>query len=157
MNTSIFIGISLLILTTIPFVMISRKQKIRKRKKIESLRLFAQEYNATLFQTEMWGNYALGLDNFNDQLFYIGRSDEKIIVDLSTIKYCEVNKITESSDPEGVNLYTTGVELIFYGRKSDPVILPFYDSVYDSPQMNFEIQLAKKWENIINTDIKTIA
>ena len=143
------------VVCVIPFILIAKGRKKREKKMLASLEEIANRDNCTINDYEINADFIIGIDHKQNQVFYY-KNEEGVInegsVNLSGIEKCKL--ATHSKTINGKNRKESiikGLDLKFIPRyKQDPEVS---FTVYDSDlkmQLTGELQLAKKWETLIN-------
>lgn len=153
-------GLVILLFVTGPVFYYLLTQWLRKRKKFNILNTFAKENNCRLTQFDQWGNSSIGIgEDGGNLLFFLRNIPGKEIrekVSLEELSGCRVfqNQHSENYHKENI-LLISRIELIltFKGRIKPDISLEFYNEEYDSLTIWAELNLARKWESILNDSI----
>jgi len=136
------------------------RNKLRSENKLALLKSFAEENGSTITQHDSWDQTHIGVDDReNMKLFFIrgtAINDTREVIGLADVERChlrkEVRNVTQHKERI---LVIDKIELIlsFSDMKKQPVRLEFYNNDYDSLTLSGELQMAEKWERIINDTI----
>ena len=152
MNTTLII-ITLVVLALLFTSMNSAKNK--KKKKINDFLAMGKEHGLTFSQYEIGNWFSIGLDEKSPGILVVNqqRPNEFQMIDLSIIKQCKATETSTSVSNKKENMHITSrIDLIFYfkDKSTAPLSINFYN-IEESFQISDELQLAKKWEKIINS------
>lgn len=156
--TTILTIVALILVCVLPFVIMNIRNKKSEKKFLQVLLDHASKNGITISQHDILGNQAISLSERDDVVLYLKRrnnNDQILQVDLAQIDRCYINKPTRSS-VDGNYSTTDRIELRFMSRdKGKPeTVFELYNLEYDSLSMNGELQLADKWQAIINDGLK---
>ena len=103
--------------------------------------------------TNCW-EVIIGIADATNRIFFLKHSGNKDViqeVDLNTVERCYVNK-TERNSIDGNYSATEKVELRFtsQNRTHPDIVFELYNLDQDSLSMSGELQLAEKWQSIID-------
>ncbi|WBU88454.1 hypothetical protein [Cellulophaga omnivescoria] len=143
----------------LPFIFIARSRKKREKKMLASLEEIAKENNCTVNDYDINADFIIGIDHKQNQVFYY-KSEEGVInqgaVNLTGIKKCKIATHTQTINAKNRKEYVVkGLDLKFIPRYNQDPEVSF--TVYDSDlkmQLTGELQLAKKWETLINKKLQ---
>lgn len=145
------VGAVLLVICIAPFILVRKRQITKKNEKLKILNNLSQEYNCNIEEYEFCNDFVLGIDKSKSFLFFHKQSQEKNhnqIIDLQTIKECNIIKKTRSINDKTIAL----IELSFI-KKNETTSIVIYDEKTDL-LINNELLVANKWSLIINTNLK---
>lgn len=134
--------------------------KRKQRKTLSKLKNFATENNCTLNEFDCWDKSLIGLDKTGGgKLFFIRKSPgikSKIIIHLLDIKRCNLIK-TERTEKVGrikISIIDR-IQLILTPKNlhNEEISLEFYNTDFDSLTLTGELQLAEKWNKLINDSL----
>ncbi len=156
---TIIIGLVATALCVLPILYLQSIRKKEKGKLLQSFLAVAAQRQLQLSTSEMWDPFfAIGIDLQKMQLIYLSDctySESTIQLDLTTIEKCTVEKL--SSQANG-NLVIEAIALKIRYRdaaKFKESTLVFYQKEM-SLNLRDELQLAEKWQKIIESTLKTI-
>jgi hypothetical protein len=159
-TSSTFIGLILICLIILPLTIIYFSNQKKTKKSFAILSSFAFEHESTISVHEFWRNHGIGFDKYSDKLFFISEDNgfsKKQLVDLSNKIECQVYKnyigIETASGMQQV-LEKVGITIKERISTGKDILIDFYDYARDGANINFEIKLAEKWAEIINSDLK---
>lgn len=131
-----------------PFILTIRSRKKRERKMFESIKELSKRHNCDITQHEICGNYAIGIDDNKEFVFFELTANETTnhhVVDLSTINNC----IVERKNSKNQTIASLDLKLISNNKNKPDIVLEFYN-VDLSYQPNGEIESVEKWNKLIN-------
>lgn len=145
------IGILFITVCAMPFVLSSRSRKKRNKQSLGSLKEFAKQHNCEITQHEICGNYAIGIDETKNHLFFQLNTKVEIkqhVVNLSTINNCNVVRVNARNKTiERLNL-----ELITTDKNKPKTVLEFYN-VDLSYQPIGELESIVKWDELVKKQL----
>lgn len=146
----IIIGICVL-----PFVLSSRSKKKNEKKLLLSLHSLAEKQQCIISQYEVGGNYAIGIDETKNFVFFQSKINKEIkpkFIDISTIRKCNLVNISRSSDTGNTLIDQLYLEFIPTDKNKKDVVFEFYNSDVNV-QVIDELQSIKKWSTLINSKL----
>ncbi|EWH13710.1 hypothetical protein KLA_07921 [Cellulophaga geojensis KL-A] len=149
------VAIIIVVICLLPFIFIARGRKKREKKMLTSLEEVAKKDNCTVNDYDINAGFIIGIDHKQNQVFYY-KNEEGVInqgsVNLTGIKKCKIATHTKAINAKNRKEYIVeGLDLKFIPRYNQDPEVSF--TVYDSDlkmQLTGELQLAKKWETLIN-------
>ncbi|MFO7674058.1 MAG: hypothetical protein R6V74_10165 [Lutibacter sp.] len=153
---AIFIAVFML-----PFIFMLNGRKKNEKHLLQSILTIADKHNCKISQKEISEEFAIGLDETLNHLFFFKKTKDKEIVqhiDLKEIKSCKVIKTDHTSgnkEDSYKSIDKLDLHFSFLDRKNPDISLVFYDSE-ENFGMDGEIQMIEKWREIINNRLKTI-
>lgn len=150
------IAIIIVIVCILPFILIAKGRKKKEKKLLAALQEVANRDNCTVNDYEINSSFIIGIDYKQNRVFYYKNEEGVInegIVNLEGIKTCKIGtqSKTVNAAKSRKEYIIQGLNLKFVPRlKQDPEVS---FTVYDSDlkmQLTGELQLAKKWETLIN-------
>lgn len=150
----IFIAIFML-----PFIFMLSGRKKKEKQLLQSMLTIANNHQCKISQQEISEEFAIGLDETKNQLFFFKKANGKEItqhVNLSEIKLCKVTKtgnVTGNKDDSYKSIDKLDLHFSFLDKKNRDISFSFYDSE-ENFGLNGEIQLIEKWAKIINGRLK---
>jgi hypothetical protein len=155
-TTLVFIAI-----VTVPFLLTGYSKKRKRNNLFRRLTEMAEDENCIITQHEFCGNFVIGLDGMAGRLFFFKKVENLEIaksVNLREFKSCRfINSNRTVNDKKSSYNVVDKLELCFYPNdKSKPDIsVELYNDEYDSLTLTGELQLAEKWEKLLNERMKT--
>lgn len=152
---AIFIAIFML-----PFIFMLSGRKKKEKQLKQSILAIANNHNCKISQQEISDEFAIGLDETLNQLFFFKKTTGKEIaqhINLAEIKSCKVIKTEHSTGnkQDSVKLIDKlDLHFSFLDRKNPDISLAFYDSE-ENFGMDGEIQIIEKWSKIVNDRLKS--
>ncbi|PKB45052.1 hypothetical protein AX016_3288 [Cellulophaga sp. RHA19] len=150
------IAIIIVIVCILPFILIAKGRKKKEKKMLAALQEVANRDNCTINDYEISANFIIGIDHKQNRVFYYKNEEGVInegIVNLEGIKTCKIGtkSKTINTNKDRKEYIIQGLYLKFIPRFNNNPEALFH--VYDSDlkmQLTGELQLAKKWETLIN-------
>lgn len=146
------IGIFCLAVCIIPFVVTSKNRKKEEKKIIVALHNLAKKNNSNINQSEICGNYAIGIDENKRILFFVLKNETKLteqFIDLAKIKKCEQINQSRENPNKTKTIEKLYLKLISIDKNKPAIVLDFYDEEINY-QFNGEIDSIYKWNQLIN-------
>lgn len=141
------IGTICVVACAMPFVLTNRSRKKREKQLLESIKALAKQQNNELTQHEVCGNYAIGIDETKNFLFFHLDNKEEAkqqVVDLTAIDNCSIKKTNSSNKTiERLDLELTRTD------KIKPKIVLEYYNVDLNYQPSGELESIEKWNELI--------
>nr|WP_321227863.1 hypothetical protein [uncultured Psychroserpens sp.] len=158
MNLGVTITSAVLVLLVIaPVALIQQQQKKKERKILKSLKALASKYDCTLTEYEVFKNFAIGLDEKNNNLFFYKKNSLKEIsqhVDLNKIKSCGIlNSKKANNKSKQDNIARLQLILNPLDNIKHEQTIEIYNQT-DDFQLNGELDVIHKWEHIIQNSLK---
>jgi len=158
LGTAITAGIMILI-CAIPFILINRSRKRKKRKLLLLVNQLADKSNSTISKFEIWQNSIIGLDPKNNLLFF-GKIlkdgiTEQFQIDLNRIKSCALKsnyRIVNSHEMNQKIIDKIEMSFVSDDLKKPAHKITFFDS-NDNFQLSGEVQMSQKWERLISNQL----
>lgn len=153
---AIFIAIFML-----PFIFMLNGRKKKEKQLMQSILTVASNHNCKISQQDISEEFAIGLDETLNQLFFLKKTTEKEIaqhVNLGEIKSCKVIKtehFTGNKEDSSKLIDKLDLHFSFLDRKNSDISFVFYDSE-ENFGMDGEIQMIEKWSKIVNDRLKNI-
>lgn len=153
---AIFIAIFML-----PFIFMLNGRKKKEKQLAKSILAIANNQNCKISQQDISEEFAIGLDESVNHLFFFKKTTDKEIaqhVKLADIKSCKVIKTgntTGNKDDQHKSIDKLDLHFSFLNQKNPEISLTFYDSE-ENFGLNGEIQLIEKWANIVNGRLKKL-
>jgi len=150
------IGLIFLLFCVIIFVILSRSNRKREKKLLQSLRRLAEQSNCKIMQHDIWNNSVIGIDHTANVVFAIRNTNNNSVcfqINLSEIQKCSVINTRKTGGNKEDNFREIEkLELSFtYSDKNKPVtVFDFYNAGYDTSSLNGELQLIERWCKIAN-------
>tara|TARA_Y100000815_G_scaffold275729_1_gene316537 strand:- start:1685 stop:2230 length:546 start_codon:yes stop_codon:yes gene_type:complete len=145
-------GVTLLVLCSLPFLLAMKGQKTKEKKLLRSLQSLAAPFNTKISEKDCYANFAIGLDEAHEHVYYYKKSKEmdfKNCIEINELKHCHVNKIGPNGNVKAEHIDRLELVLQPKDAKKPNQVLEFFTS-QDFINVNGELLLAEKWENNIN-------
>lgn len=154
---SILIGIAFILICMAPFVIININTKKHAKQTLQLLSSYALENNSKVTLKEFCGDFAIGLDDTQNKLFFVKENvvdKQSICVDLNTIEACVSNTVKRSAKDATSAITAVGLGFIPRSKNQKETILPLYNERINI-QLTGEVQFAEKWSKTINARLKS--
>ncbi|KAB2918151.1 MAG: hypothetical protein F9K23_03125 [Bacteroidetes bacterium] len=154
MDTSvIIIGTIMLVALCGPIIYFNRLKANSEKKFIKQLDDYAVSNKYTLDSHDFWSNTVIGIYKSAGKLLYVakeGGSFAKNEINLHNVKRCRVVEVKNEDKTSVVRL-----ELVFsYVDANTPeTSLVFYDATRSNFLLSGELQLIKKWHDLVNSTL----
>ena len=151
------IGIASVAICAMPFVVTSRSRKLKEKKMMASLNDVANKHNCTIREHEIFGHYAIGVDQEKKFVFFISKSGDDLnqqYADLSAIKTCEIANIGKSYARKEKITERLLLNLFPKNNNEPDTVFEFYD-VEVNFQLSGEFQSIQKWNSVIKNLLKS--
>lgn len=139
------------LICTLPFVLIGISRRKKEKESLTALNNLAKHNNSTITDSEICGNYVIGIDKTKRTLFFITKEDDSFreqLVELSNIKDCKVTNIRRSTK-NGKIIQRLYLQLSYTEQIKHEVILEFYNADINY-QLSGEMESIEKWNNLIH-------
>jgi hypothetical protein len=157
MNTSIIIGIVVLLAIVLLVFQHNQKHKKHKNALLGALNEYAQTQGCKITENEVLNQNVIGIDKDNKKLIFVNREKniEKMI-DLSTIRKCNMNEISRNAGSgNNIQKVIEKVEFTFISKDSKGNLnIEVYNLENGDFHPSGEIQFTAKWAEIINNSIR---
>ena len=160
-KASTIIGLSLIILTALPFIIFNVHKKMKKNKFLKDFIDMAKKENLTFSHKELLHNYyAIGIDTDSNKLFYFNRQVDRgngTLIDLSEIEKCRIVTVDRHVKSQySNNDKTNRLELVltYNNSKTPEKVLELYKNAEFMPTTD-DIAHVENWLSIINSRLKT--
>jgi hypothetical protein len=158
----IITSVIFIILVSLPFLIINRQRKKKEKQLLQSLKDAANHHQCTLTKVELCGNYAIGMDEKKDFVFFKNKSDQKEnvqFIDLGLVESCELtNTERKIKTNDGAYQVVDQLYLSFTpwaGNGSNIKWVFFHTDSH--MQLNGELQSVEKWSKLIKERLKSKA
>ena len=145
-QSSLIIGIVLLIVCVLPFILFSLNNTKKRKNRIQNLIQKAKENNATIQEKDDWNQSIIGIDKTNKLLFFSKKSEEFdkfISINISELQKCQIER-TENNQKV---LEKLELELSFATKPT--IVLEFFNKDETRLLVN-EIELIQKWQKLLS-------
>ncbi|REE27475.1 hypothetical protein DFQ09_101306 [Winogradskyella pacifica] len=160
MGTGLFIIDAIIIaIVILPFALFINGSKKRKRKLRKALQSEATQNNCKLSKIEVDSNFAIGVDEAEEKLFFYKETSELAfaqVVDLKSLVSCKTireNKRVKDKTKHYDVIDKLQLSFTHHNLK-EPTELMLYNND-DEMVLNNEIAIAQKWEDYVNNLIAT--
>ena len=157
---TIIITLVFIAIVTVPFVITGYSKKRKKKNLFRRISEMAESEDCIITQHEICGDFVIGLDGMADHLYFFKKSENQEIaqnVNLLEFKSCRlINSSRTLGEKKSKYNVIYKLELCFYPNdKSKPDIsIELYNDEFDSLTLSGELQLAEKWEKLLNERLK---
>jgi len=156
---TIIVGTISIALCGVPFALMIRGTKMKKKYLLQSVLAIANNHNCKISQLEVTEEFAIGLDDKENQLFFFRKTSEdeqSQHINLSEIKSCKVIKMGQhfnNKDERDKTIDKLELQFSFLDKNNPDNLLVFYNAD-ESAQPNGEIVIIEKWAKIVNDKLK---
>lgn len=153
------VGVIVLLICIIPFVVLNKNNRNRKKLVADRLSQLAERSNCSISQYDIWNNSAVGIDDTTHQAFFtrkINDSETAHQINLLEVQKCRVMNTGKAVNrAEGNQKVIEKLELVLTYRDKDKreTVLEFYNRDFDSLTLTGELQLTEKWGKIFNDTV----
>ncbi|WP_111709411.1 hypothetical protein [Lutibacter citreus] len=151
------IGIISTTVCAIPFVITTRSRKKNEKALISSLKELAKKQDSEITQYETCGNYAIGIDETKNFVFFQLKNKNVIkeqFIDLATIKKCKLANYSSSNSYNDKEIEQLNLDFIPINKNQSNILFEFYNSE-ESFQLSGELQSIQKWNKLINNKLES--
>jgi hypothetical protein len=158
---TIIITIVFIAIVTVPFILTGYSKKRKKKNLFRRLTEMAENDDCTITQHEFCADFVIGLDGMANRLFFYKKVETLEIaksLHLREFKSCKVFNSNRTVVNKNEKYYVVDkLELIFYPaeKRAPEISIELYNDEYDSLTLSGELQLAEKWEKLLNERLKT--
>ena len=158
-SVTLIIGAVVIALCTLPFVFMGRKKRKHENELKQAFSGLVMKENCTPGESEILGDYIIGADQLFRFFFFYKKAEtgeNACRVKLSEIRSCKMSSVGHTVGDKGNSILVTDkLNLVFnpIDKNQPSVVLELFNSD-ESMQLNGEIQLAEKWEKLINHHLK---
>lgn len=152
---TLIVGVIILAACILPFVLMVRSRKKKEKQLLLKLTGIANNHNFKISMHELFEEFAIGLDEKANQLFFLRKTKENETVqhiNLEEVKDCKVVK-TGHSDNNYNTIDKLELQFSFLEKKKQDEFLVFYNSE-ENTQLSGEILTIEKWVKILNDRLK---
>jgi len=155
---STIIGAIMMAICFMPFILMSRSRKKKRKQILQSLTEVAKRHNCLLGQHEFCGDFIIGFDQNTNFVFFFKQKKEEAIsqfVDLSEIQSCQAIKSIRSIKNNRDNVsFIERVELSYIPMDKYKAEIKFELYCEENTQLSGELQLVDKWVEQINDRLR---
>ncbi|TLP80236.1 hypothetical protein [Maribacter sp. ACAM166] len=151
------IGITCVALCAMPFVLTNRNTKNKEKLVLMSLKDVAKQHDCEITEYEIFGHYAIGIDNVTKSVCFILNTRKVIkqqFVNLSTVNNCEITNVSRSLAQKGKIIDRLNLNLSPIDKNKPDTVLEFYDADVNY-QLSGELQSIEKWNKLIKNMLKS--
>ena len=151
---TVIIGIFGTFLCILPFILIARSRKNRAKQLLKSLTKIANEHQCQINQKETFGNFAIGLDELKNAVFFYRESKDKIdeqyleLADFQNCKVINTNRTFKNNGSLQKVIDKLELDFIPKTKEKQDVKLEFFNADV-SLQLYEELHGVEKWSKII--------
>jgi len=144
--------------TVAPFLIMSYRAASKRRKLRHQLNLLAKEANCSIDSYDAWGNSVIGIDNRQAILFALqfGENEKPISIKIQELKSCSLMHPMQqlgAGNPKPEKRKELGLEICYKLKEKPDEFIRFLPPHQELPFDGKELQLAKKWCDIISRHI----
>lgn len=151
---AIFIAIFIL-----PFIFMLNGRKKKEKLILQSISAIATKLDCKISQHELCEEFAIGLDEAANHLFFLKKTNEKEVaqhVNLTEIKSCKVIKTEHTINKADNYKFIDNLDLhfSFLDKNIPDISLTFYNAE-ENMELSGEVQVIEKWAKIVNERLKS--
>ena len=160
---TIMIGLAFLLFCVIVFIILSRSNRKKEKKILQSLMELAEQRNCNIVQHDIWNNSAIGIDNTANIVFAVRetkKDSNSFQIDLSEIQKCRiinVNRMVGNKEDNYKIIEKLELGFAYRDKNKAETILNLYNAEHDDASLNGELQLIEKWCRIANDKLKILS
>lgn len=153
------LGMVAIAICVLPIIWLQKIQKKGANTLLFALTELASKHHAVLSTKEVHRDFAIGMDESKNFLFFIKKSKDEDIaeaIDLAEITSCKViNTHMSFNTHDGARKVIEKLVLSFVPAVENKVTvnLEWYD-MYKNVQLSGELQLIERWEGMVNKRLK---
>ena len=153
----ILISATLILLIVVPITLMQLKKRKKEQMLLKGLKSLSKQQKCTLTTYDVTSDFAIGLDQATKTLFYYKNTVLENVskhLNLSHFLDCEVLEARQNSSKnkkgeiENLNLVLYPID-----KSTASETLKIYNSK-ENYQLNGEVDLIKKWKDLISTTLK---
>lgn len=162
-SNSLIIGLLFAVAIGVPFLFLRRTIRKRDGQMRGKLTAMAAQSGSEISQFDLLKDIGVGMDDKQLMLFFIHDNEHlssEQEIDLKNVRKCTVEKMTRDTLNNGIHQSTIEkVSLVFSlkSKEKSPVVLELFNTDYDSLTLAGELQLAQKWELIVNQKLAAVS
>lgn len=143
----------------LPFILMINGRKKKEKQLLQSISSIATIHNCKISLHELCDEFAIGLDEKANQLFFFRKTSENEVsqhINLSEIKACKVIKTAHgihNKDESERIIDKLELQFSFIDKKNPENSLVFYNAD-ETAQPSGEIIIIEKWAKIVNNHLK---
>lgn len=144
-------GIVCIAICAIPYILVRTSRKKTAQQLLAPILELATTESCTLSHHEFCGNYAIGIDETKNFLFFHWKTKTESdvqCIDLARVQACVMSKTYRTIEKDRI-LDTLSLRFALNGESNPPVDLHFYQADI-SYQLSGELQSLEKWDQLIN-------
>ena len=156
---TLIMGAVLIAICVLPFVIVGRNRKKKKKQILQLLTNIAKKYNAQISRYDFCAGFAIGLDETKNAVVLYKQGQDGVTenyVNLSEIQKSRAvttHRTVGDKDRNFNVIDRLDLVLVPIAKQKEDIKLPFFDAE-DSLQMSSEMPLAEKWSDLINGRLK---
>ncbi|MDO9276772.1 MAG: hypothetical protein Q7T92_14665 [Lutibacter sp.] len=155
---TIIVGAISLVLCALPFILMIRGRKRKEKQLMQSLVGIANNHNCKISSHELFVDFAIGLDEMANQLFFFRKTTENEMaqhINLAEVKFCKVintSHTISNNDESNKIIDKLELQFSFLDKKIPDNLFVFYNAD-ENTQLNGEILTIEKWAKIVNDNL----
>lgn len=157
---TIIITLIFIAVVTAPFILTGYNKNKKKKGLLGQLEEMAGKEDCNISYHEFCCNFVIGLDETKNHLFFYKKAENQEFaksINLQNYNSCKMYNSNRTVGEKKEKYYVVDrLELIFYpaGKETPEVSIEFYNDDYDRLTLSGELQLAEKWEKLLNERLK---
>lgn len=150
-SSTIIIAIVFIAICILPFVLIGKNRSKNKKQMLRSIAELAKS-NESNIEYNIFNDTIIGFDSASNSILFLKkRNDISHCIKLSEVKQCVVHTTNQRNSL----VDKVGLLFSFIQKEKSEIFIELYNSAY-TMQLSGELQLAEKWEGIINKKLKML-
>jgi len=146
--------------TVAPFLLMNYRAGTKRRKLRTSLNKLATALNCSISRYDSWGNSIIGIDEQQSVLFSLqfGTDEKPLSVRIKDLQYCSLMhpmQALAAGQPHPATRNELGLDIVYKLKDKPGEFISFLPANQDLPYDRKELELAKKWCDIISRHIST--
>lgn len=158
---TLIVGAIILAACILPFILMIRSRKKKEKQLLLSLTAIANNHNCKISLHELFVEFAIGLDEKANQLFFFRKTKEYETaqhINLAEVKFCKVinsGHTIDNNDENNKTIDKLELQFSFLDKKKPDEFLVFYNSE-ENTHLSGEILTINKWVIILNDRLKQL-
>jgi hypothetical protein len=158
---TIIITLLFIAIVTVPFVLTGYSRKRKKKNLFRRLTEMVENEGCAITRHEFCADFVIGLDGMANRLFFYKKVENLEIaksVNLREYRSCKVFNSNRTVGEKREKYYIIDkLELTFFPaeKRAPEISIELYNDEYDSLTLSGELQLAEKWEKLLNERLKS--
>lgn len=131
-----------------PIIYFNRVKSNSEKKALKQLNDYAAAHKGTLGEHDIWGKTVIGIYKDAGRLLYFTKEGEKTEINLHEVKRC---RVVEVKNEEKTSVVKLELVVSYKDPTAKETALVFYDAQRSNFLLSGELQLVKKWHDLVNS------